>query len=153
MIANSKTYLRIAEESDVDLIFTWANDAHVRANAFNSNPISYENHLKWYDASMQSKDRIIYILINRDTPIGQIRVDMEDGIGLIDYSIDANYRGTGYGTLIIGLLKDKLIEDSINIKELKGQVKYENISSQKCFENNNYSKEALDEYVEYTLLL
>ncbi|MBQ7470352.1 MAG: GNAT family N-acetyltransferase [Pseudobutyrivibrio sp.] len=153
MEGKNKTYLRRAKEEDVDLIFKWANDTQVRANAFNSEPISYTNHLKWYDSSMKSESRIIYILFKEDIPLGQIRVDLDDGLGLIDYSIDANHRGVGYGTLIIGLLMNKIKEEHKDIKELKAQVKYENLGSQKCFEKNNYSKETLEEYVEYTLFL
>lgn len=39
--------LRKAEQSDMDLLFEWANDPAVRKNSFRSDPIPYADHVKW----------------------------------------------------------------------------------------------------------
>ncbi len=42
------TSLRNAEYTDCEHIFYWANDPTVRANAFNSNLIEFEDHKAWF---------------------------------------------------------------------------------------------------------
>lgn len=35
--------------TDCSLVYILSNDPLVRANSFNSEPIVYENHLKWFN--------------------------------------------------------------------------------------------------------
>ena len=40
--------LRPMEESDLKMVFDWRNSDRVRLNMFESEPILWENHLKWF---------------------------------------------------------------------------------------------------------
>lgn len=143
--------LKLASEYDCDLLFNWTNDEDVRKNSFSSYKILYENHIKWFNNKINSDKCIIFILEIKDTPVGQIRIDIECETAVISYSIDKNYRGKGLSVVMLSLLEDKI--KNININKLIGFVKLENIASQKVFENLKYNKIIHSEFLEYEKIL
>lgn len=141
--------LRPVKEEDCDLLFNWANDELVRKNSFNTNIITYERHKKWFYDKLNSQQSIIYICCNRKEPIGQIRVDIADSVGIITYSIAREYRGKGYGTQLLIKIVDSIKDSNIKVDKLIGRVKYDNISSQKAFQKAGYNSMKKEEYIEY----
>ena len=81
--------LRRAEHADRDLLFGWANDDAVRANAFHTEKIPYEKHVVWFDKMMADASVHQYILCDGGTPVGQIRLNVEGSEAYVDYSIAA----------------------------------------------------------------
>lgn len=136
--------LRSANYEDCTLLFKWANDSQVRKNAFSTNNIDLESHIKWYENKMNDENTRIFIVLKDNVEVGQIRVDISDNKGFIDYSIDKNYRGQGIGTQIL-----KLIKFEITKVNLIGYVKKENIASMKAFEKAGYEKIKHDDFIEY----
>ena len=142
--------LRKVNPEDVDLLYEWANDAAVRQNAFHTEPIPYENHVKWFTKPLADKSVYYYILCAGETPVGQIRLNAADGEALIDYSIDARYRGKGYGCRLLELVKKQIVIGKISdVIKLTGQVKYENRASARAFEKCGFTKKELEEYIQY----
>lgn len=143
-------YLKEAALRDAPLLFEWANDDAVRKNAFNTEKILYENHVKWF-AKMLSDDSVHhYILYEGDQPVGQIRLNVEDNAAVIDYSICAKKRGNGYGIELIRLVARQLEIDKITyVTKLIGQVKYENLASSRVFERCGFVKKELPEFIQY----
>lgn len=142
--------LRNAKTEDKDLLFKWANDPDERANAFNTEPIPYEDHCKWFEAKMADPDVFIYILIDEDdTPIGMVRVEDEAGDGMISYFVDSRFRGQGYGTKILELIVRKM-ERIDGIERLVGEVKFGNLASAKAFEACGFEKTECDGFWTFT---
>ena len=144
--------LRPAVPEDVDLLFRWTNDPTVRANAFSTDPIPYENHVAWFRGRLDNPDCRIYIGMEQETPVGVIRVErIQDApqAGLISYSVDGNARGRGIGTeLLRKICRQDLEMEGIQV--LAGQVKLENLPSQKAFEKAGYQEFLRNgQYVEY----
>lgn len=117
-------FLREVTIDDALLLFDWVNDKDVRLNSINQETIIWENHLKWLESRLNSKDTFIYILTDGEINYGQIRIDNHNNWWTIDYSIDVNNRGKGFGSLIVNLL----IEKSKNFN-FKAFVKKSNLSS------------------------
>ncbi len=144
--------LRPAVSEDVDLLFQWTNDPTVRANAFSAAPIPYDNHVAWFQGRLQNPDCCIYIGMEQDTPVGVIRVErIKDApqVGLISYSVDGNVRGRGIGTKLLQLVCTPKL-GMTGIVALAGQVKLDNLPSQKAFEKAGYEEFLRnDRYVEY----
>jgi len=135
----SEPYLRKAIPEDIDILFQWANDETTRQNAFNPHKINHEEHKKWFNEKLNSDKTVIYVYCIDKTPIGQIRIDITDNIGLISYSIDSTHRKQGHGKKIIELLEQTLINELPNINKLIAKVKKTNIASQHIFVRLNYS--------------
>lgn len=137
---NDNINLRKVKPEDVDLLFKWANDEVVRKNSFNQNKITYEEHQSWFEEKLNNKKSCIYILLKNKNPIGQIRVDIDKGVGEIDYSIIKNERGNGYGTLLLELLIDKVEQNDLEIKKIIGEVKKTNKASEMSFLKADFKK-------------
>lgn len=139
---NEMIFLREVNSKDCKQLFEWANDVNVRNNAFNQAIIDWEGHVKWFNNKLESKDSEIFILTNSNNQnLGQIRIDFEKKSKrwVIDYSIDKNFRGNGYGIRIIELITQKYSD-----KKFKAIVKEENIASCKVFKRIKF-QEIFDE--------
>ncbi|MDE7476877.1 MAG: GNAT family N-acetyltransferase, partial [Lachnospiraceae bacterium] len=142
--------LRKAEYADRDLLFCWANDDVVRANAFHTEKIPYENHVKWFDKMMADDSVYQYILYEDDIHIGQIRLNIEGGEALIDYSISPEQRGNGYGSKMLQMIQEQIAADKIPyVTKIVGQVKNENHASARVFEKCGFLKKELPAYIQY----
>lgn len=142
--------LRKADNTDMDLLFEWANDDTVRKNAFHTEKIPYEDHVRWFSRMMADETVYQYILCEAGVPIGQIRLNVEKESGVIDYSICAAERGKGYGIELLRLLRRQVADDKISgVTKITGLVKYENAASAKAFERCGFSKKELPEYILY----
>lgn len=144
---SEKMYLRCAEMKDSQLIFEWRNDIGTRMNSLNMELISYDTHCKWLETKLQSQNCQMYVCMENDKAIGQIRVDYIDGKGEISYTVAPEYRGKGYGKKIIELLEEKEATKKI---VLFGIVKSNNVASQKCFEKLGYNKENDGDIIRYS---
>ena len=142
---------RKASEADMDLLFRWANDPAVRSNAFHTEQIPYEDHVKWFTKMMADASVYQYILCDGEFPVGQFRLNIEDNAAVIDYSVASAYRGQGYGSRMLRMIPMQIVQDKIpNVTELVGQVKYGNNASARAFESCGYAKQELPAYIQYT---
>lgn len=147
-------HLKKAEPADVALLYQWANDSTVRRNAFHTEPILYENHVKWFAKMLADASVYQYILCEGEEPIGQIRLNIEGNEALIDYSIAAEHRGKGYGSRLLQLMKNQVAAGKISdVIKLTGQVKYENLPSARAFEKCGFAKKEMADYIQYELEL
>lgn len=148
---DKRLQLRRAKPQDMDLLYCWANDDTVRANAFHTEKIPYENHVQWFRKMMVDASVYQYILCDGGLAVGQIRLTVDrNGEALIDYSIASLYRGKGYGTSLLRLLCQQLDTDQItDVTKLIGQVKYQNQASARVFEKSGFHKTKLPEYIQY----
>ena len=109
--------LRRAQKKDVYLYYNWFNDELVRKFSIKNKLIDFKTHKKWFINQLKSKKKnILYVMYLNNLPIGQIRINVENYVGKIDYSIDKDFRGKGFGHLIIKKLLD-LIKKK-NLKKL-----------------------------------
>lgn len=139
---------------DIDLLYEWANDSECRKNAFISKKIEYEEHKKWFLNKLNDENCKIYLYVCNNEAIGQVRIDIHGSNALIDYSIKKEYRGKGHGIKILQLLEEKIILlKSTKIRSLFGEVKNDNLASQKVFIKLGYSCEMKDNYVSYKKIL
>lgn len=127
-------HLRAAEEADMMLLYRWVNDPIVRQSAFQSKAIPLEEHKSWFFAALKNPDIKIFILMDEQEAVGQVRVNIENGEQLIDYSVDGETRGKGYGKTLLRLLEDVCCRE----KPLVGRVKINNTVSQRIFEGLGY---------------
>ncbi len=95
--------LRQATHRDLHQYFEWANDPVVRAMAFQSQPILFEQHTHWFNAKLQAKDVLLLVAERDATPIGQVRFEASSNSGSaqLDYSLSAAARGLGLGAIML----------------------------------------------------
>ena len=136
-----RIHLRKAVWEDGELLFSWANDIDVRRNALQQHEISWDEHTAWLKKKLQDADCRIYIACIQTTdvserPVGQLRLDVEDGTAEIDYSIAAELRGQGYGT---ALVRQAEREAGTEIRRFSARVKKGNPASARVFEKCGFA--------------
>lgn len=137
--------LREATIDDTLILFNWRNDIDVRKNSFNIDEVNYNNHIDWFETKLVSNNSRIYILENDNKPMGVIRLDdMDNDYKLINFSIDSKYRGQGYGSQLLELIKIKF-----EYYILVGEVKENNIGSIKAFQKARYFMKEKIGYLEF----
>lgn len=137
---DGKFELRLVKESDIDLLFKWANDSLVRKNSFNSEQIPYEDHKKWFIKLINDSLQKQYIFMKNKEPVGQIRFSMSGTEAEISYSVAPGMRGHGYGKIMLELAKKIFHEEHPEILKLIGKIKPENTASEKCFMNCEFEE-------------
>ena len=134
-----KIYLRRVKETDMKLLFDWRNNELVRKNSFSMEPVEWQEHVKWFNATLVKDSVLFFIMMCNEQEVGQIRIDLEmDNTAIIDYSNAEKYRGLGYGMQILHLAETELYERFKNKYMLKALVKESNMASQVLFEKLNY---------------
>jgi RimJ/RimL family protein N-acetyltransferase len=146
--------IRKAKSTDVALFYTWANDPEVRKNSFSSGSIEFEEHQKWFSSKINSDKCLMLILENDEKPVGQIRISIEEDIGIINFSVDKNFRGKGIGTELLKKGLEFIRKENISLTYLKALVKKDNRPSQKAFEKAGYLLlDGTNDPLEYRLTL
>ena len=138
MNSNGVYYLRLVDNKDEDLLLNWANDLMVRKNSFCQAQIKPEEHKKWFHNALKDESVIIYILMKKNEPIGQCRLNIDGNTAYINYSIEENMRGQGFGKMILDLMEREVRTNHSQIKRLVAKVKVENEASRRCFEKCDY---------------
>jgi RimJ/RimL family protein N-acetyltransferase len=133
--------LRQVREDDCRLLWEWANDKEVRASAFSSDPIPWEEHVRWFIRKLHEPTCFIFIAVdNEDTPLGQVRFDVDkDGEAEIDVSIDRDKRGLGYGALLISKAVKEVIRVT-HIRAVHAFIKPNNEASMRAFERAGFKR-------------
>lgn len=137
-IFDSDISVREAKAEDILLYFNWANDPSVRKFAFHTDRISFESHSQWFEKKLRSNESILCLCYSNETPVGQVRFDkVEKGL-YIDISIDATYRGKGYGKKVLNSAIDYVFY-KYGFHNFISEVKEENVASVNLFLSTGFA--------------
>ena len=149
--------IKLANKSDIEDIFKLSNDSIVRENSFNSEFISWEEHVKWFNNKINNEECIYYVVKgNKNEFIGQVRFDRIENSKnyVVAISINKQFRGIGIGNEILRQTSCKLNYD-FDVKNIYAYIKEENQSSVKCFLNAGYKvigKKEIDNFPSYKMI-
>lgn len=127
--------LRKVNKEDCKILFDWTNDPAVRENAFNTEPVKWKEHQKWFATKLKNENDQIFLLVKDGVPVGQIRFEKEEDYWKLSYSIANEHRGQGLGKELVKL----------GLEEVQGKVrawvKKDNPASLKVFEGIGFRRE------------
>jgi len=126
-----KLNLRAAHGADVGLYFVWANDPQVRRQSFRTEAIPWLVHECWFRARLEDSRSTLFVLEANSLPVGQIRFDEEAEEVRIDYSVESQFRGRGWGRRLVELGMRRLLERGRLI--FRAEVKSTNPTSAATF--------------------
>ena len=130
--------IRRAKIKDMDLYYRWLNDPEVRANSFHSEMVEYPTHVEWFNRKLSTKDTIFYLFELEKIPIGQVRIEKLDEL-VINISIDSEFRGRGFGKLMIDMALDAYGNEFSGSRKIFAYIKQVNTPSVKMFEKAGFT--------------
>lgn len=138
--AQSQTItLQPALEKHIELLWHLANDPVVRQASFNTAFIAWEEHRKWFSSKLKDPSCFLFIALDpKNVPLGQIRFDLAEKDAEVSVSISREYRGLGYGSLLISY-GVRLVRDSIPSKRVSAFVKPGNLASIRAFQKAGFT--------------
>ena len=94
--------IRNANEEDSPKLFEWRNHPSIRSVSRNTDPITWENHQKWFAAVMTSQDRVLLIGQIGQAPVGVVRFDKQEDCAEVSiYLVPVgNHSGQGRNLLL-----------------------------------------------------
>ena len=133
--------IRQARDSkkDCDLVFSLSNDPLVRSNSFNTKPIEYADHCKWFENTVADKNTLFFLVFADESAkdfVGQIRFNRESEASIecvISLSITEQFRGKHIACEFLELGIGELKKNWHNIESVVAEVKDENIASNGLF--------------------
>ena len=132
---------REVRKEDCRLVWKWANDPNIRAVSFSADPISWEDHVRWFTAKMNDSAHMFYILLNlNDEPVGQVRFSLNGKEAVISASIAPRFQGNGYGSQGIRLAVAELFTH-LDIDVIRAHIKSGNLKSVKAFSRAGFREE------------
>jgi UDP-2,4-diacetamido-2,4,6-trideoxy-beta-L-altropyranose hydrolase len=136
-----KIRLQPVRFTDCNLIWKWANDPLVRQASLSSTVITRDQHQAWFANVIQDLQTYFYIALYENTPIGQIRFDLEEQkIAVVSVSLASEYRGYGLGSPIIQLGVETLFKES-KVETIYAYIKPENKASVKVFMKSGFRRQ------------
>ena len=138
-----KPDIRLATLVDLALMHEWVNtDDSLKWKKDTKHIISIEEHKEWFQSRRADPVTQIWIILDDETPSGQVRLEKKGDLVYVDIYVVAGVRGTG--------LAGFALNESINrYTKLFGSQKFcaivnpENEMSKKLFVKNGFQK---DEY-------
>lgn len=124
--------LRPVQDQDRRLVWEWANDPEVRSSAWSTEPISWEDHVRWWDTP-PTHPRHHFVAEHDGVPWGQVRFD-EDGraVAEVDVSVAAGCRGRHASGPLIRAAVRRLFHDT-SCTTVRASVRGDNTRSIQAF--------------------
>ncbi|MFT3909285.1 MAG: GNAT family N-acetyltransferase [Ferruginibacter sp.] len=132
---------RRASQEDMELYFTWANDALVRKQSFQTAAIKLEDHQQWFLKKIADKNCIMLVFENdAKDPVGQVRIEKQVHASgfVIGISVDENSRNKGFASKMISDASDHFFS-IFPSEKIYAYIKKDNPGSIKAFEKAGYS--------------
>jgi UDP-2,4-diacetamido-2,4,6-trideoxy-beta-L-altropyranose hydrolase len=130
--------IKQASKDDSKDIFEWRNNKKIRDISINKDPISWEEHQRWFDAVLTDKNRVLIIGTTENKPVGVIRFDIENDVAEVSIYLvpEAGYAGQGRNLLLSA--ERWLNANRPEIKRIHASVLAENDTSKNLFLASSY---------------
>ena len=130
---------RRAAVGDRELLYAWVNDPVTRAASFNTAPVGWDEHVRWFVSHVDSETCRMYVVEDRDgRPVGQVRFDIADVDAAVDITVAPERRGEGWSPVIIAAGTRALFDETPNVRQAVASIRAENRPSVSAFDTAGY---------------
>lgn len=132
---------------DIYDLYHWRNHPKISHSSFNTKPIPWKKHEKWFKEKSKDSNVAIYIAYYGTIKIGTIRFEAERDFIRTNVMLSPEWQGKGFGTRVIQLGVKKFIRQKRTTKPLIAQIKIDNLASKKAFQKAGFR----ESYITYIL--
>lgn len=130
--------LRRAMAGDAALLLELRNDPDAVRTSKTGRAVAPEEHRAWLAARLESPGTRLWIVQDGPVDVGQLRVDIDDGVGTVSISIAADHRGRGLARAALSAVQRALSGD-MQITRLHADVHRDNVASRRVFEGAGFT--------------
>jgi UDP-2,4-diacetamido-2,4,6-trideoxy-beta-L-altropyranose hydrolase len=130
--------LRPARTDDSRNVWLWRNDFSTRSLSQASEPILWQDHQAWWQATLESADRHLLIAQMGDTPVAVLRFDrVAEGGFEVSINLAPSARNSGLGGLILAEACGTFQKDHSSVP-LWAMIHRDNRASRRIFEKMGF---------------
>ncbi len=138
-----KLKLKRVDLNDVDITFKWQSNPEIRKYFHHDNPVTYQEHVKWFTQALNNPKRFVFLIIDNNIPVGVLRLDKQKNNELeISILVSPDSQGKKIATRAI-----QAIPDNLKNKTMHAYVHRDNLASHRLFTKSNFNKVADDHYI------
>lgn len=131
---------RNVESGDIDNLFKWRNHPVIRSKSFNTDPIPWIEHEKWFETKSNDPDTTIYMACCGGDKIGSIRFEKRWDAIRVSVMLNPAFLGKGLGSKLIRLGTERFINDRKPDKPIIAEIKKDNTASVKAFQKAGFKE-------------
>lgn len=124
--------MRCAEWTDCRALWLWANDVTTRENSLNSAPISWLQHVKWFEKTLQDPTQLLLVTEVLGVARAVARLQLQGESAEISLNVCPSSRGQGFGRHTLKQVLRLAFQDW-PIRTLRARIKGQNAASQRLF--------------------
>ena len=136
--------LRPATEGDSDVLLAWRNDPEAIRFSVSGRGVTPAEHRDWLSVRLADPGNRLWIAEQDGTVVGQVRVDLKDGIGTVSIAVAPSQRGRGLGSAVLQAMVIEMQREA-GIQRLRAQAHADNIASIRAFERAGFHLEGRHE--------
>ena len=142
----SSARLHPAGPADCDFVWRLNNAPEVRAASRSTEPIPWADHVAWFDRSLSSDARALYIAVDGGERMGVLRWDAQLGDEDCEISItlQSASRGKGLGTRLLTLLCQRIAAERPCAKRALATIRHDNMASARAFARAGFTQLGAD---------
>lgn len=134
--------IRQANVNDSPKLFEWRNHPSIRSVSRNTDPITWENHRKWFAAVLASPDKLLLIGQKDEMPVGVVRFDKHEDCAEVSIYLVPNSNHFGQGRNLLLSAEQWLIANRPDINCIQASVLGGNEPSERLFLGSGYRVES-----------
>jgi RimJ/RimL family protein N-acetyltransferase len=131
--------LRPATEDDSDVLLQWRNDPEAIRFSVSGHGVTPAEHREWLSGRLADAGTLLWIAERTGTAVGQVRVDMEDGIGTVSVAVAPSQRGRGLGSAVLQAMVIEMASEA-RVRRLLAVAQAENTASIRAFERAGFHR-------------
>jgi RimJ/RimL family protein N-acetyltransferase len=153
----NKVQLRPAVLDDARMVYNWRNDPFLIARGSSQQAVLWEDHLVWFRETVTGTSRKMFIVVQHEESIGQVRFDRQDDkICVITAYLLETFTGKGYGIDAIRA-GCRAIFDEWTVTKIVARVRSDNPVAQSAFRKAGFIEDLNDrgcpkEHISFSLV-
>lgn len=133
-----KLRLTPAVAADSDLALALRNDPDAVNFSRTAKAVSPDDHARWYSRHLVDPSTRIWTARVDRTAVGQVRISVSHGVGVIGIGVVPRFRGSGYALAMLEYL-EVVLQADLQVTRLLAEVHASNVASAATFVRAGYT--------------